>query len=237
MNPYQMQFGDSLNLLHSLEAETVDAVVTDPPYSSGAMMRSDRLRPVTEKYSGAKRPPPTFSGDNRDGRSWTLWMSLWIGSAMRVLRPGGYILVFTDWRQLPSCTDAMQCGGAVWRGVVVWDKTEGCRPQRGCFRNQAEYIIWGTKGPIDQSRGVWPGVFRYSMQSEPRHHLVGKPVALMRELVRCVPEGGLILDPFAGSGSTGVACLETGRRFIGMEMDQHYYEIASSRLAGAAGIC
>ena len=63
----------------------------------------------------------------------------------RVLRDGAPGLLFTDWRQLPLTTDALQCAGFTWRGVAVWDKTEGVRPQLGRFRNQAEYVVWAAR--------------------------------------------------------------------------------------------
>ena len=67
-----------------------------------------------------------------------------------------------------------------------------------------------------------------------KFHMTGKPVDLMKQLCQAVPPGGVILDPFMGSGSTGVAALELGYRFIGIEQDQHYFDIAATRLASVA---
>ena len=67
-----------------------------------------------------------------------------------------------------------------------------------------------------------------------KFHMTGKPVDLMKQLCQAVPPGGVILDPFMGSGSTGVAALEMGYRFIGIEQDQHYFDIAATRLASVA---
>ena len=64
-------------------------------------------------------------------------------------------------------------------------------------------------------------------------HMTGKPVELMRELVSVVPIGGRVLDPFMGSASTGVACVDTGRQFTGIEVTQHYYDVSVRRLQGA----
>lgn len=66
-------------------------------------------------------------------------------------------------------------------------------------------------------------------------HLTGKPVPLMRDLLEVAKPGGVVLDPFMGGGSTGLACLETGRGFIGIELSPEYYEIASARLVSPAG--
>ena len=54
-----------------------------------------------------------------------------------------------DWRMLPTMTDAVQMAGWTWRGIVVWDKTNGCRPQLSRFRSQAEYVVWASRGAID----------------------------------------------------------------------------------------
>jgi len=217
----------------------VDAVITDPPYSSGGFSRNDKNRSPNEKYQqgGTIRQYPAFGGDNRDQRSYFAWCSLWMDECRRILKEGGYFLTFTDWRQLPVTSDAVQSGGIFWRGVVAWDKGGGARaPHKGYFRHQCEYVLWGTKGAIDTSNpaGPFAGCIQATVLQSDKHHLTGKPTALMRQLVRCCPENGLIADPFAGSGSTGVAALLENRRFIGCEREAAYVQIARQRLQAAA---
>ena len=92
----------------------------------------------------------------------------------------------------------------------------------GRFKNQCEYIVWGSNGdlPTERGVGVLDGLFSYgNVPTAKRHHQTEKPLDLMKRVVEIVPEGGLVLDCFMGSGSTGVACMETGRRFIGGELD------------------
>ncbi len=126
--------------------------------------------------------------------------------------------------------------GFVWRGTLAWDKTRGAIPTRGRFRQQAEFVLWGSAGPFPKRDGVGAlaGVFSCASLAGGRHHVVGKPVALMGQLVEICPPGGLVLDPFAGSGSTGVACLNTGRRFLGVELSADYATVAARRLREAA---
>lgn len=123
--------GDSLALLRELPDESVDAVITDPPYSSGGLHRSDRNKSTGDKYvqSGTQVQRPDFQGDHRDQRSYLAWCSLWLAECLRIVKPGRPALVFTDWRQLPTTCDALQAGGFVWRGVVAWDKGGGRAPQ------------------------------------------------------------------------------------------------------------
>jgi len=237
---WQLIEGEALTTLIAMPSDSVDAVITDPPYSSGGFSRDDKMACPDAKYtrSGpAQGKRPSFGGDNRDQRSYLVWSTLWITEAMRVLRPSGYFMAFTDWRQLPVMTDAIQAGGVFWRGVTVWDKGAGARaPHKGYFRHQCEYVLWGTKGSVIKCEhdGPFSGCIKATVLQSDKHHITGKPTAVMRELVRPVPPGGVILDPFAGSGTTGVAALLTGRRFIGIEREASYVEISRARLAGVA---
>jgi site-specific DNA-methyltransferase (adenine-specific) len=134
-------------------------------------------------------------------------------------------------------TDAIQVAGWIWRGVAVWDKTEGARPQMGRFRSQCEYMVWGTNGPSnkhdDESVGVLPGCFRHFAHQADRFHLTGKPTPLMADVVKICRPGGLVLDPFAGSGTTLVAALATGRSALGFELSEEYAAIARRRCRAA----
>lgn len=211
----------------------VDAVMADPPYSSGGLHQAARTVAPSLKYQspGGRGLYPEFSGDNRDQRSYAYWSTLWLGAARATVNPGGLLGMFTDWRQLPVSTDAVQAGGWTWRGIAVWDKTEGTRPRRGAYRNQCEYLVWCSNGTMGKEGHCAPGVFRRATQSEKKHHIAGKPVGLLEDLLSIC--GDLVLDPFMGSGTTGIAAVKTGRRFIGIEMNPDYFEVARQRIAEA----
>ena len=240
MTPYYsddlvtLYHGDALAVLAALPASSIDALITDPPYSSGGMVRSDRSGRTIDKYVTTQNTQRAalidFSGDSRDQRAYGYWCALWLAQAMRVTKPGGVALLFTDWRQLPATSDALQAGGWVWRGIVPWYKPSA-RPQSGRFTSQCEYVIWGSNGGMttDYSAPVLPGFYQASAPRE-REHITQKPLSVMRELCRIAPSGGVILDPFAGSGTTGVASLMEGRRFIGVEMVEHYATVTAERL-------
>ena len=226
--------GEALDILNGWPDSFVDAVITDPPYSSGGFTRDDKAQDVVEKYqqTGTRREYPSFKGDSRDQRSYLAWCALWISECERILKPGGYFLAFTDWRQLPVMTDAVQCGGIFWRGIVAWDKGAGSRaPHKGYFRHQCEYVVWGTKGParILEHDGPFPGCISYPVAQDDKFHLNGKPTGLMEQLVRPVERGGVIVDVFAGSGTIGVAAKRTGRNFILIEREAPYVAIARQR--------
>ena len=236
MSTIQLFAGDALALLPTLPAESVDMVLTDPPYSSGGMFRGDRMQTTRDKYvvTGTQLSRPEFDGDNRDQRGWAYWAALWFGELRRIVKPGGLLCVFIDWRQLPTCTDALQAGGWVWRGIIPWNKSEAVRPQRGRFRAQCEYILVGSNGPwAEQNDVCLPGFFSYVVNVAEKRHTTGKPVQLLVDLLQVTRPGAVVLDPFMGSGSTGVACVRTGRSFIGIELNPDYYRIAQAWLREA----
>jgi site-specific DNA-methyltransferase (adenine-specific) len=231
-NKIRLYQGDALTVLRELPADSVDAVLTDPPYSSGGTSSAARKADPADKYqsSGTKRSYPAMLGDNKDQRSCLAWAALWLAECWRIAKDGSPLLLFSDWRQLPLMTDAVQAGGWTWRGVVVWEKPSA-RPMRGQFRAQAEYVVFATKGRFARTTDrCLPGVFRHSVEMARRVHLTAKPVPLLRELLEVAKPGGLVLDPFMGGGATGLASLETGRSFVGVELSPEYYKIASARI-------
>ena len=229
--------GDRIDIMAALQP--VDAVITDPPYASGGMYRGDRTASPADKYihSGTKRDWRTFANEAKDQRSWMSWCERWL-KALPV-RDGTYVCSFIDWRQLPALSDAYQWAGLMWRGIVSWDKGLGSRaPHKGYFRHQCEYLVWGTAGKCAAAEhaGPYPGSFTVPVLQADKHHMTGKPTALMRELVKIVPPGGIIFDPFMGSGTTGVGAVLEGRRFIGIEIDRGHFDTACRRIAQAQGL-
>jgi len=249
---WALLLGDSQRIVRELPPESVDALVVDPPYSSGGFVRGDRMKDTGDKYSRVDDNEPggpgvllaDFEGDNRDQRSFLIWAQLWLWDARAAVRKGGVGFVFSDWRQLPVATDAFQLGGWVWRGLFVWDKLGAHRRAGfGRFSNRSEYGVWGSNGPLvytidpgEASRaGLDPemltGAFGCSpVPSQRRKHVAEKPAALMAYVARVVPSGGVVLDPFAGVGSTGIGALAAGRRFVGIELDAKAFDHAARRL-------
>lgn len=240
MQPYYER--DGITIYHGEALDIIphlppfDAIVTDPPYSSGGLHRSDRMSSTVSKYvsSGTAATRHEFSGDNRDQRGYLAWVSLWMSAALMRAKPGAVAALFTDWRQLPTTTDAFQAGGWVWRGVAVWDKTLKARPAAGQFTAQSEFIVWGTAGPTERRELGYqiPGVFSIAApDTSMRDHITQKPIELMRWALQVVAPAGLVVDPFMGSGTTLRAARDTGRRAIGIELDERSCEVAANRLA------
>lgn len=192
--------GDALAVLQSFPPLCVDAVITDPPYSSGGLMLSARQADPAVKYQNngtVKTYPPMF-GDNRDQRSFIMWATLWLAECWRVARDGSPLLMFSDWRH----------------------------------RREAEFVIFASKGRLGY-RGprCLPGLYAHTVDHKKKNHLTSKPVELLRELMEVVPEGGTVLDPFIGGGSTAEAARDTGRTCIGVELSPDYAAITAQRVA------
>jgi site-specific DNA-methyltransferase (adenine-specific) len=227
----QLIHGDALDVMvqQAREGLQVDAVVTDPPYSSGGAMRSDKMRDVVDKYasSGVARDYTTFDGDHRDQRAYFAWSHLWLSLARNITVPGGDLLAFIDWRQLPTLSDAVQSAGWQWQGVGVWNKGFG-RPNRGRFTAGHELVLHATNGPKEPVERYTPAVFSAPIEPD-KVHLSQKPVAVMEWCLNLIAPGAKVLEPFAGSGTTLVAVKATGRYCIGIEADKQHLETIAKR--------
>ena len=231
---------DCLELLPQIPDGCIDAVVTDPPYSSGGQFRGDRSGSTASKYLGSYNSTtagklPEVVGDNRDSRSWGFWATMWMSRLLNASSDGALMMCFTDWRQLPTCTDAIQASGWVWRGVAVWDKKQG-RPMSGRFSHRAEFVVWGSRGAMgwDFDLPCGDGVMQYKCPpSANRAHQTEKPIELIDDMTRIVRPSAVVFDGFVGSGTTAMSCINTNRAFIGCEISADYFQIAIKRIEDA----
>lgn len=201
---------DSLTVLRQMEPESVDAVITDPPYG---------INYVSQTGAKVKNDTAPFI--------WFLY------DAFRVLKPGGSIICFTRWDVQQTFIDAMKLAGFKVKSEVIWDKVIGGQGDlKAQFSPSHENIIFAIKGkysfPGHRPRDL---VTYQKLASSQMIHPTEKPVGLLTNLISSVTKpGDLIVDPFAGSGSTCVAAKKTGRRFIGIELDDEHFERASRRI-------
>ena len=231
MSHATLYHGDCLERMRAMPDACVDAIITDPPYCAGSVSESGRS---AAKYQGLRQGTAArmgwFVGDNMTtaGLAWLLRMVAF--EARRVMRHTGHMLCFMDWRMSPTLLPAIESAGLRYQNLVVWDKGVmglGCG-----FRSNHELIGHFTNGSPeyhDASRG---NILRHSrVRSGDREHQTQKPVGLMRDLIAVtVPPGGVVLDPFAGSGSTLLAAITSGRDAIGIERDAGFVEIAERRV-------
>lgn len=224
--------GDCLDVLRTLPDACVDAVVTDPPYCSGARTAAT----VTNRGGmsrGARWKAKPLDSDQMTSTGF-IWMMRQVArESLRVLRRGGWFVSFIDWRQYPALFGAVETTNLRVCNMLVWDKKSFALGNG--FRNQHELALVATKGvgvPHNRSTGNVLGVKRLAKSDV---HPTEKPADLMSQILAVVaPPGGVVLDPFTGSGTTGVACQREGLRFVGVEREPEYVEIARARIAAAS---
>jgi site-specific DNA-methyltransferase (adenine-specific) len=220
-----LYLGDCRALLPQLPA--VDLVITDPPYSSGA--RTDSERQVRGAMLRSMEDQDWFSHD-----AMTTWGFSWfIRSVFFDLRQklpeGAHVYVFIDWRQTPNVYGMLEACGFRVNHCLVWAKTHF--GMGTYWRNQHENIVFASNGmPADMlDRGMGSVLTCTNVSPSTRVHPTEKPIDLLGAIIRATP-GQTIFDPFMGSGSTGVAALKAGRRFVGCEINPTHFETACRRM-------
>lgn len=236
---YQNDFRD---IQGRITPASVDAVISDPPYGSGGFMVKDRKKSSKTKYVSSdasyQKTLPDIDGDSLHPKAWRELIATACQFTKRALIDTGSFVFFIDWRQLGEMQEIVHASGLTVRGTAVWDKGGGSRPIKNGFRSQAEYLVWGTKGKTrtDGTPVYLPGVIKQSTITNGKQHILQKPEPLMDQIIQICRPGGTVLDPFMGSGTTGVATLQSGRRFIGAESVPEYFAVAVERCE-AAGAC
>ena len=145
--------------------------------------------------------------------------------------------MFSDWRQLPAATDALQAAGWVWRAIITWDKGNSGRPAKSRFRANSEFVIWDTNGPYAETKmnPVGSSVISVSpVRGAARRHPTEKPETLIGHLLDTVSHGGMVLDPFAGCGTVGAVALSRGLRSISVEIAPRFVAVIADRFAQQA---
>jgi DNA modification methylase len=233
-NVFQIIQNDALHGLTDLPTASADCVVTDPPYCSGGIGEAQR---VAAKGQGLRSENLSrfgwFVGDNMTTTGLACLLRAVAVESVRVVKPSGSLLIFCDWRMLHTLVPAIESAGVRYQGLVVWDK--GHFGMGNGFRCQHELIMHFTCGKPEYYDKATGNVLRDSrVSASEREHQTQKPTDLLRSLIRVAsPRGGVVIDPFCGSGSTGVAAIEEGRAFVGIERDEAYSLIAERRLTEA----
>jgi hypothetical protein len=156
--------------------------------------------------------------------------------APRVLKPGGHLLTLLGHYQLPRVLDSLR-RTLRYRWVCSLRNSEGINPIMHGFRVKVNWkpALWFTNGPASDHSYMDDELSRGGKKWAKALHAWNQPVAL-GPIVKLAPDGGLVLDPFMGSGTTGIGCIQTGRRFIGVEIDATHYATARRRINDALGV-
>lgn len=233
--------GDSVALLDRFEAESFDVIFADPPYflSNGGTTCQSGKRVSVNK---GKWDASLGAEDNHD------FNRRWLAACQRVLRPNGTIWVSGTSHVIFSVGFAMQQLGFKLLNQVTWEKPNP-PPNLACryFTHSTETVLWAGRDRKSKHHFAYPemkqrnggkqmkDVWRFPAppKREKGHgkHPTQKPLALLdRLLVASCPEGGAVLDPFNGSGTTGVAALALGLDYTGIEREDEYLQLSRDRM-------
>lgn len=242
----QLVLGDSFDVLKKIKPECIDMIFADPPYflsNDGITCQGGKMVSVNkgswDKLKGGKTSVEDKHEFNRK----------WIKACRRVLKPNGSIWISGTLHNIYSIGMALEQEGFKIINNITWMKTNpppnlACR----CFTHSTETILWAQKDDKKsrhlfnydlmkkmnggkQMRDVWIGSLTKQSEKKEGKHPTQKPEYLLERIILAsTEEGQVILDPFCGSGTTGVEAVRLGRKFIGIEISEEYLEIAKRRL-------
>jgi site-specific DNA-methyltransferase (adenine-specific) len=229
--------GDSSALLKDMPSESVDMILTDMPY--GIAYKSNKQNYDTRGDAPVSKDRDEYfeqiQGDEELPTSW-------LTDAYRVLKDNSAIYVFAHWSKWHILYPAVCDAGFVPKNMIVLNKSNhGMGDLRGSFAPMHELILFAAKGRhilnfrAKRLNDVWDVPVRYSRAR--RYHPNEKPISWLTPCIESsTKRGDIVLDPFAGSGSTGVACKQLGRKYVLMDIEQKYCDIACDRIANSSDL-
>ena len=216
MKKFELWHGDCLELMKNIPDGSVDLVLTDPPY--GIDFQSNFRKNKFNKIENDIAVNAEF-----------------IDECKRVLKDTGAFYCFTRWDVYPSWIEQISKRFKV-KNCIVWFKRGGGLGdlKKGYIYNH-EFIIYCAEKNHRLNGKRRNDVFEFAKDAQSTYvHPTQKPISLLKEIIeRSSNEGGVVLDCFMGSGSTGVACVNTNSQFIGIELDEGYFNIAKKRIEEA----
>jgi adenine-specific DNA-methyltransferase len=199
--------GDCVDVMGRMDAASVDLIVTDPPYLVRYQSRDGRTVPNDDNHR---------------------WLEPAFRQMARVLKPDRFCISFYGWHKVDLFMNAWRKAGLMPVGHFTFNKPYASSTAFNHSCHENAYLL--AKGrPAKPARPIRDTLgWKYT---ENRLHPTQKPVEVLATLIETFsPLGGIVLDPFAGSGSTAIAALNTKRRYVGIELDAGYHAIAQNRL-------
>lgn len=216
---------DAIEWLKTLDNDSVDLIVSDPPY-----------RVTQHGHSGLGGIFKTKVGEDKklNGKLFEhneVDVNDYAGELYRVLKPDSHCYIMTNDRNLQNFLNVFIDVGFHFTKLIIWDKQN--KIANPYYMQQVEYILFMSKGHTKQINncGTSNLLSISNMANKNNDHPTEKPVELMEILIKnSSKEGDLVMDPFVGVGTTALACQNLNRNFIGCEIDKKYYDTAMERL-------
>jgi site-specific DNA-methyltransferase (adenine-specific) len=238
INNCTLYLGDCMDILPTLDK--VDAVITDPPYgfefngsvgySAGSMSDATTLDDTNLFKQKGFGKLPVFRGmTKQQKKELVLFHKEWISSIGDAL-----LISFSATKTIHLLISACdECNREV-TDLIIWKYSTGMRKKNTLYKPEFEPAVISYGGGLRMnSKNIGSNIISCEKPMEKVGHPTQKPISLMKELVRIAPSE-TILDPFMGSGTTGVAAIQMGRKFVGIEREPKYFDIACKRIEQAS---
>lgn len=205
--------GDCLELMKCISENSVDLIVTDPPY--GMNFQSHRRKEIYDKIA---------NDVNLD------WISDFYNQCFRVMKDNTAIYSFCSWHKIDDFKSEFEKHFTL-KNILIWVKNNhGSGDLKASYSPKYEFILYGNKGRRCFEDKRYEDVLNFN-KTRNIYHPTEKPTDLIEFLIKnSSRQGDVVLYQFMGSGTTGVACVNTNRKFIGIELDYKYYEVACNRV-------
>lgn len=238
---YKLINGDSFKILKQMEEESVDFIFADPPY----FLSSGGITCKSGKVASVDKADWDFSKTLKDKYEFNV---LWLKECKRILKPNGSIMISGTFHNIFSIGMALEELEYKILNNITWKKTNP-PPNISCryFTHSTENVLWARKTKNNnhlfnyedmkkenfgkQMQDVWEIPSASKSEKNFGYHPTQKPIKLLNRIIlSATKENDVVLDPFCGSGTTGVAAVKYGRKFIGIDNEPKYLEIAEKRI-------
>lgn len=234
--PMTLMKGDCIDRMQSIPDESIDLLLTDPPYNLGLFMkhRGTNMGKLRENHFAVA------DWDQISIEEWLSKMDAFFGEVSRIMKKRGAAIIFMSLIKAQSIIEIAIRHGFYYKTTGIWHKTNPIpRNMNLQFVNSTEawlYFTYGaTTGTFNNEGRVEHDFVETSVvplsEKKLGKHPTQKPLRLMRHFIRLLTnENDIVLDPFMGSGSSGVAALQLNRKFVGIELSPNYFSLAKQRI-------
>lgn len=238
MSEIKLYNEDCIAAMEKISPDSINLIVTDPPYNLGNFMknRDTNLSKMRDNFFGAA------GWDDMELDEWKKSMDDFFESAAKVMKRGGNLIMFMAIIKVETIIGLAEKHGFYYKTTGIWHKTNPMpRNMNLHFVNSTEawiYFTYKTRTGTFNNNGMLIHDFietSVTPNSERKYgkHPTQKPESLLLHFVTILSnKGDWVLDPFMGSGTTGVIAKRTGRNFIGIELEKKYFDMAKSRIDG-----
>ena len=225
MEDIKLYCDDCLNIMKQIENESIDLIVTDPPYL------------IKYKTNRRKNKDHDFCSEILNDDNEQLIID-YIRECYRILKNNTAMYMFCNCDKVDFFKQELENAGFKIKNMIIWVKNNHTAGDlKAQFGKQYEIIFLVNKGRKCFNGKRITDIWMFDKISGKKQlHQNQKPVDLLKQcILKHSDENDIIFDGFMGSGSTGVACIETNRKFIGVELDKKYFEIAKERIDNLKG--